>query len=381
MASRSRSLALLLVVAALSASACADDPADPALMPDDASLLREGGGAAEPVTLMTRNLYLGTDFALVLAGQIQAAVALVSTTYFPLRAPALVAEIMAVQPDLIGLQEVSTYQFSAGCPGGAGTIDFLGILVGALGGAYAPYYSPNLSVQVPAGGTCVITYTDADAILVRQGPDVMVYGSGTASYGDQVSLPSFGGLQNLRGYQWVDVSVDGQRLHFLNTHLEVQQPPSWGAIQELQAAELLAFVDQLDGPVFMVGDFNSAANPSAPAVSRTATYGMILEAGFDDLWRRHNGHNTDAGLTCCQLPDLSNVAPDLDQRIDFIFARNVPSGAGFAGGVEMDLVGEEAADGYVVFNPLLGMDVHLWPSDHAGVHATLWMPPGVMAWQ
>ena len=379
MASRAKRLSVLLILAALGVTACGDDPLDPLLAPDDAAAAREGGGAPDPVTVMTRNLYLGADFSLVLTGQIQAALAQVSTTFFPLRAPALVAEIAAVQPDLIGLQEVATYQFSAGCPTGAGTIDFLAILVGALGGAYTPYASPNLSVQVPAGPTCVITYTDADAILVRQGPDVMVHGSGTASYQAQVSLAQLGGLQNLRGYQWVDVAVDGQRFHFVNTHLEVQQPPSWGAIQEMQAAELLAFVNGLGGPVFMVGDFNSAANPSAPAASRTATYGMILDAGFDDLWLRHNGQNTDTGLTFGHDPDLSNVQPDFNQRIDFIFARNVPSGAGFAGGVEMGVVGEEPGDGYVVFNPLLGMDVHLWASDHAGVHATLWMPPGLMA--
>jgi endonuclease/exonuclease/phosphatase family metal-dependent hydrolase len=339
-------------------------------------MARSGEGAPAPVTVMSRNLYLGADFALVLQGQVSAALQQVSTTLFPVRVPALVQEILEVNPHLIGLQEVTTYEFSPGCGFPIPAIDYIALLTGALGGAYEAYYSPNLTVQVPAWDGCVVTYSDADAILVRTDGTVTVNDDWAGPYAEQVILTQLGDLENKRGYQWVDVTVDGQQFFFVNTHLEVQ---GWADVQVLQTAELLETVDNLGGPVIMVGDFNSAANPGAPEVSKTASYGMILDAGFDDLWLRHHGVNTESGLTFGHAADLSNEEPVFDQRIDFVFARNVLSGAGYAGGVEMDVVGEEDGDDFLAFNPLLGMDIQMWPSDHAGIHATLWMPRGLMA--
>ncbi len=375
MSARGRRIPLALLFGALALSACADDPSGAVLAPDEAATTRAGAGAPAPVTVMTRNLYLGADFALVLEGNVAEALQQVSTTLFPLRVPALVQEIMAVQPHLIGLQEVTTYEFTPECGFPLPSIDFIDMLTGALGGTYTAYYSENVSVPVPAGGGCVITYTDADAILVRAGTEVEVHDSWAGPYEAQVVLPQLGNLENKRGYQWVDVSVEGQRFFFVNTHLEVQ---GWAEIQEAQAMELLEVVGELGGPVIMVGDYNSAANPGAPAASRTATYGMVLDAGFDDLWLRHHGKFTGTGLTFGHAADLSNEEPFFDQRLDLVFARNVPSGAGYAGGVEMDVVGEEDGDDFIAYNPVLGEEVHLWPSDHAGVHATLWMPRGLM---
>lgn len=381
MSARSRRIPLALLVGALAFIACADDPAGPAPAVDQAVSAgavasARAGGAPAPVTVMTRNLYLGADFGLVLQGRVDLALQQVNTTLFPLRVPALVGEIMAAQPDLIGLQEVTRYAFTPDCGYPLPTIDYISTLMTALGGAYEAYYSENVSVPVTVGGGCEITYTDADAILVRLRDGVEVHDSWAGPFEAQVVLTQLGDLENQRGYQWVDVSVEGQRFHFVNTHLEVQ---SWSDIQEAQATELLQAVDDLSGPVIMVGDFNSAANPGAPEASRTATYGLVLDAGFDDLWLRHDGTGTESGLTFGHAADLSNEEPDFGQRIDFIFARTVPSGAGYAGGVEMDVVGEEDGDDFLAFNPLLGTEVHLWPSDHAGVHATLRMPPGLLS--
>ena len=76
-----------------------------------------GGLRFGALTVYTRNLYIGTDFAPVLAAVqdtpnlsavAQAAFAAMARTNFPQRAVALAAEIEALQPHLIGLQEVST---------------------------------------------------------------------------------------------------------------------------------------------------------------------------------------------------------------------------------------------------------------------------------
>jgi hypothetical protein len=62
------------------------------------------------------------------------------------------------------------------------------------------------------------------------------------------------------------------------------------------------------------------------------------------------------GDTCCQDADLLNDASDLTSRIDLIL---------YDGAVEPlmgEVVGDEPAD---------RIDSGLWPSDHAGVVATL----------
>jgi endonuclease/exonuclease/phosphatase family metal-dependent hydrolase len=51
-------------------------------------------------------------------------------------------------------------------------------------------------------------------------------------------------------------------------------------VQVAQANELLAIVEQSPLPVVMAGDFNSAANASAPASTKTAKYGTLLSAAF-----------------------------------------------------------------------------------------------------
>jgi hypothetical protein len=53
-------------------------------------------------------------------------------------------------------------------------------------------------------------------------------------------------------------------------------------------------------------------------------YEMMLAAGYRDTWIEP-GHRA-LGLTCCQQADLLNARSTFDQRIDFIFARNLTAG-------------------------------------------------------
>src|SRR5689334_5407478 len=80
-----------------------------------------GDGAGEsglPVTVMTRNLYLGSDLTpLALISKpadvpnVTAALwANVQASNFPERAQVLAAQIVAAAPDLVALQEVSLYR-------------------------------------------------------------------------------------------------------------------------------------------------------------------------------------------------------------------------------------------------------------------------------
>jgi endonuclease/exonuclease/phosphatase family metal-dependent hydrolase len=141
----------------------------------------------------------------------------------------------------------------------------------------------------------------------------------------------------------VDVKIRGKRFRLITTHLEAFSP----LVRNPQAAELLAGPAATDLPVVVVGDFNSGPGGDPGA------YGILLGGGFSDAW------NDGPGLTCCHAGDLHNPNPTLTKRIDLVLTRG-----GF-GTVAADVVGEASAD---------RTPSGLWPSDHAGVVATLRLP-------
>ncbi len=102
----------------------------------------------------------------------------------------------------------------------------------------------------------------------------------------------------------------------------------------------------------LTGDLNSTTS--------TAAYAELTGAGFTDTWLAANPG--DPGLTCCQVPpdSIVNSTSQLYDRIDYVLAR---------GGLDVfgeHLVGADPAD-----RTASG----LWPSDHAGIVATLGIEP------
>jgi|SRR5216684_8942764 len=120
------------------------------------------------------------------------------------------------------------------------------------------------------------------------------------------------------------------------------------AIQVAQANELLQGPGNTDLPLVFVGDLNSNADGSS-----TPTYGNLIAAGFADVW---NIAGSGSGFTCCQADDLLNPISSLSSRIDLVLFR------GDFDVIDVDIVGEDPDD---------RTPSGLWPSDHAGVMATL----------
>ena len=322
------------------------------------------GGTTAAVRVMSQNLYLGGDLFTLLQPSCEgtAIVGCVAQLYGTIQASdpaarmaAVAAEIARVDPDLVGLQEVSTYYVQApgdnqtGSPTQATqvTFDFLDLLMDALADEGADYrvvsVSQNSDVEFPAttNGTTFfdVRYQDADVILARS--DVETSGATAQSFQSLLTIP-VGGVQQtfVRGYQSVRATVGGLDFTFFNTHLEVggQAEP----IQVLQASELLTPLGAATGPVVFVGDVNSNGN------ARGTSY-QTLTVPLDDAF--------DAGSdpTCCQAADLRNGASELQTRIDVVLYR------GFDGVAEAEVVLDEPSD-------RVG---GLWPSDHAGVWAEL----------
>ncbi len=365
---------LAVVLALLLATACSEarNPTEPA-----ASLASNRLSEGTAITVMTQNMYLGAELERLLDPSVPLAQSLAETlaelehTDYPARAPHLAQEIAARMPDVVGLQEVTRYDIMTAA--GTQTIDFLDILQLYLAGIGANYdvavrqYNLSLLVPVGFGGIDAINYADGEAILVRHGvpwsdPDAGRYDSQA-----QLSLGPFS-FTNERGWVSVHATVGGLTFRFVDTHLETQDFPS---VQEAEAQELVAMLAGETLPVVLVGDFNSAANHDAAADRKTASYGTIRNAGFKDLWLREP-HSV-AGLTCCHLPDLSDEssADSFSQRLDLVWARI--GNAGFGGQSSVEIIGEDPAGRF------MDGSYYLWPSDHAGLVATMWVAPGLLA--
>jgi endonuclease/exonuclease/phosphatase family metal-dependent hydrolase len=320
------------------------------------------------VTVMTQNLYLGTDlnpifgapslpalFAAVGAGWAQ-----VQANDFPARAQAIADEIAAAKPDLVGLQEAELYRTDVP-PDGSATpaetvaYDFIQLLAGALaqrGLAYAPVATfTGTDVELPAGlpPTLDVRFTDRVSLLARtdeKAADLKLSNPQSGTYPMALHLTTVAGpITAPRGWASVDVKIRGKSFRFVTTHLEAFSP----LVRNAQAAELLAGPIATDLPVVAVGDFNSGPGGDP------AAYGILTGGGLSDAWPSANG----IGLTCCHSTDLYNPDPTLTKRVDLVLTRG-----GFDT-VSADVVGEEPGD---------RTPSGLWPSDHAGLVTTLQLP-------
>jgi endonuclease/exonuclease/phosphatase family metal-dependent hydrolase len=367
-----------LFVVALMTAACTDSVAGPD--PGPAFLSERAGPGA--ITVISRNLYVGTDIERIMAvdpGQIPFAVAQawgeILQTNFPERAEALADEIAAERPHVVGLQEVSLFRMQSpgdfldgnAEPAEDVALDFLGVLMDALAARGLDYVAAvattGFDIELPMytpGGLADIRITDGEAILVRG--DVQWANPFWKNY--EAFLPAPVGSATVpifRGWGAVDVTVKGITYRFVSTHLEPGE--LLPQIQSAQAAELLSWLGNTDLPVILVGDFNSAADGST-----TPTYGNLVDAGFVDVWTV--GRQRGPGYTCCQESLLDNPVSIVDRRLDIVFYRDRTTLARgrFPGSVQAKLIGDEPSD---------KTPSGLWPSDHAGVVATLRPEPGL----
>lgn len=324
------------------------------MLPDDSTL------EAEPFTVMTYNVYVGSSSEPLLAVenllQVPQEVANmynnVIASDFPGRAAAIAKSIKAYQPHLIGLQEISLIRWQS--PGDritGGTvpaeevvIDFLQILKGALQAEGLSYEVAgkveNIDVEMPMftdTGVVDVRLTDYDVILSRS--DVMVSRPMSMNYTHALTIEMLG-LEVQRGYIAIDATVSGVTYRVVNTHLEAFVAESRVA----QTQELVDILSDETLPIVLLGDFNTRA-PNGTA------YQMLLSAGYVDVWQMDS---EGTGNTCCQDDDLLNTVSDLSVRIDQIFVRNLE----LPTSVRTYTVGDKPAD---------RLSSGLWPSDHAGV--------------
>ncbi len=314
------------------------------------------------VTVMSRNIYLGSDLTpAVTAGSIPAFLGAVATIYgtvlftdFPARSGALADEVLAQRPDLIGLQEVSKWTVTG--PATVPGLDYLAILQAQLAARGLHYDVAAVSDNADIGpvplagpfctgpvGACLLRFQDRDVILVNHDSAVSVSNPRTGRYAhQQVIATPVGQLSFARGWATVDATVDGHSFRFANTHLETEDAP---AVQQAEGVEFLAAV-RTRGAVVAVGDFNSAADGST-----TTTYADLTGDWFRDA-------APGVGLTCCQNGTLTNPVAAYGSRIDLVL---VHGPAQPVSAVRVGAVPFQASPPF-------------WSSDHAGVVARVRLP-------
>ena len=389
--------------------------------------------AVEPyqVTVISRNLYLGADVAvaLELIPNFPAAAQFmwdqVKATDFPKRAKKLAGEAAADKPDLIGIQEATTWycrknpwsekvevfnflnQFIESTKA-TGTSYSLATLGGKS--AFNPGYSiaaiPYLTKVTdketfPAifgSESASCGFTIADAILVRDDLAGNIKQVGNSEYDTTYSIvPTL--MTIYRGYTWVDYQVKDSLVRVVSTHLESLWDENKVPNSALQAAQLVDDLKAAKMPLIVMGDFNAdyrdprakgSPNPGEqPEVSETCptpgaakcnAFTTMIEAGFanaspDAEDPKHFSWGAGALL---DGPDAkrAKVASEFGNqygftdRLDYVFTKNVYAN------VSSKMIGNIYPDGTSIWD--CGEN-KCFASDHAGVVATIEIPRGVSA--
>lgn len=320
--------------------------------------------AAKPdVTVMSRNLYLGADIIKLAAAQnandlqnqVQAVHQIIDQTNFPLRAKAIAAEVKSTKPDVINLQEVTTiYRGADGVHDGVKNsttvlYDWMKSLQTELKAKGLKYKvasrqtSFDVETASAEGYDLRLKYGDAVLVKTGKGSRVKVKKGFTGTFTDQLNVPLADGqtAKLTRGWAGIQGVVAGKRFIDLDPHAEAYSDD----IATNQFKELLKRAAKSKKVATIIaGDFNS--DPTAPG-AKAGGYNAVKAAGFKDTSPRVN--------TCCQNETVNNNPSTLSQWIDHIVVR--PK----AKVLKHSVVGNQLSD-------MIG---GLWPSDHAGVVATL----------
>ncbi len=354
----------LLALAAAALAACGS-AGDGALAGDAISTSAVDPGNAggnKLVTVMTRNLYVGGDLFLPFVSPDPLLAA--STVWGDIlasdpaaRMAAIADEIRIARPDLVGLEEA--YRFIV-TPLGATSpvlldLDYLALLEGALSGPDDPplrriaeQTHTVITIPFPAQGI-QITLIDRDAILADDDVNVRSVGGGNFDAEFPTTLAGVIPVHLLRGWVEAEVKHQGVDFTFVAVHLETKD---FGPLQSLQASELL---QRFGGtaPTILVGDMNS--DPGDPVYVLPGTPPTIVPTPYQILASAFGDAASGVGFTCCYDADITPPSRELYERVDLVLYRGAitPLSAYRVGTTPLPSLGGR------------------WPSDHAGVVATL----------
>lgn len=384
--------------------------------------------AEEPyrITVMSRNIYLGADVgvALELIPNFPKAAQFmwdqVKKTDFATRAPKLARESAQDRPEIIGVQEATIWyckkdllsdkvevfnfldQFiSATKASGVGYSLATANGVEAFNPGYSiaaiPYVTkvrdPEVFNPIFGQDTASCGFTIGDALLVRDDVKDRIIQVGNTEYDATYSIvPTL--MTIYRGYTWADFKVQDSVVRLITTHLESIWDENKVPNSALQAQQLVADLKDAKMPIVIMGDFNAdyrdprpqgEPNPGEqPVTSETCptpggakcnAYSTMIEAGFENASpdAKNPRYFTWGASALLNGPDKKRVLDakkfgnqyGFTDRLDYIFTKNVYAT------VSSKIIGNVWPDGSGVWD--CGKD-KCFPSDHAGVVATIELP-------
>ncbi len=291
---------------------------DPALPTDTLRLASLNMSIGFPVAQL---LFLRMDEPAVAYDAIQEMYGQFKSGYPAERVKAMAREIVAEDPDVVGLQEVMTIWES-----GVLVNDFLAELVRAVDSLGGPAYAAvgtvlNDTVLTGRKGDSSITvrFREGNAFLVKPGFDIL--DSAREMYYNLLPLDTLGTVTE-RAVDLLKLrSPRGVVFQAFNTHLEVIT-----SYRKSQASELVIFADSVQersqragasrGRLQVVlGDLNSAPG--------TEGHKALLDVGFADTFDASVAE--DEGFTCCvENAELSDTTATFsNRRIDYVLARGL----------------------------------------------------------
>lgn len=295
----------------------------------------------QPLTVMSRNLYLGADVgvALELIPDFSAAAQFmwdqVAATDFSKRAPVLAREVIAEDADVVGLQEATHWyckksliskkvivfnfveQFLAATKAeGHEYVLASHKAVEAINIGYSipaiPYLTmvndPKTFQPLFGSDKAACGFEIGDAIVVKKDLAKEISQVGNTEYDVSYSIvPKL--MTIYRGYTWIDLNHNGSNVRLVSTHLESLWDSNKVPNAALQAQQLISDLSATKMPVVVIGDFNSdprdprpnaasnpggqpessaackpqVANPSLTnAIDTCNAYWLMRKAGFED---------------------------------------------------------------------------------------------------
>ena len=346
--------------------------------------------ASEPqLTVMSRNIYLGADVAvaLELIPDVPAAAQFmwdqVAQTDFSKRAPVLAAELAREKPDVVAVQEATTWYCRPSLFGSSTAVfDFTAQLLEATEATGVEYvvaehegekaFNPGYSIPVlpylttvsdpktfqPLFGTdeAACGFTIGDALLVRSDRADSVTAVGSGDYESKYEVVPVA-FEIDRGYTWADLALPQGTVRVVTTHLESVWDAGSTPVNAEQANELVRATQDWDMPLVIVGDFNSdprdprpagapnpgiqpdtttgcdaqVRNPSPSSADATCNpYWMMVQAGFVDVGpdALDPANATWGASALLAGPDPSRLVSGASNefgftdRLDYIFVKN-----------------------------------------------------------
>jgi endonuclease/exonuclease/phosphatase family metal-dependent hydrolase len=306
---------------------------------------------------MIQNLYAGSFFQELTAakspGEIVAAATLtyqhILATRPAERAVVIADEIARLRPDFVSLHQAAILRTGTAPPATTVTFDLPQSLLRELAAKGVRYEAvavrPGLDAEVPTALGFNVRLALRDVLIVRAG----LLEEGHVKLSNLQIRQYAAASTDTEGYASIDVTWRGRQFRLVTTHFALL------SFAVPQALELVRAPTNTALPVVLICDCNASPdNPADPIFQNFPAYQLVKNAGFVDAFR--TARPNDPGFTCCQEENLLNVTSAMSHRIDLVQFR------GPFAIEDVQVVGASPAD-----RTRLG----LWPSDHAGVVATL----------